>query len=196
MEYRPDFELDFMTRTRQIVDEYHGHYEATLQVNCLVGLLMLPKERNAIVSLEAAKTTLQRKGRPQPGSEAEDAMRSIESRQISAERDLREQMDLLFAGVRVFQAGGQEVSVGSELSDKVNYAAKASVARLYNEFGTADQANWGKALEEARKGNQECLKAIGYEREVDQHPVCAKLLAFIGPGKKGAEIRDNFNAPP
>ena len=151
---------------------------------------------NAIVSLEAAKTTLQRKGRPQPGSEAEDAMRSIESRQISSERDLKEQLDLLFAGVRVFQAGGQEVTEGSELSDKVNYAAKVSVARLYNEFGTADQANWGKALEEARKGNQECLKAIAHEREVDQHPVCAKLLAFIGPGKKGSEIRDNFNDPP
>lgn len=46
MEYKPDFEHDFMTRTRQIVDEYDGLYEATLQINCLVGLLMLPKERN------------------------------------------------------------------------------------------------------------------------------------------------------
>ncbi len=29
-----------------------------------------------------------------------------------------------------------------------------------------------------------------------QHPSCQKLLAYIGPGKKGAEIRDYFEAPP
>ena len=51
-------------------------------------------------------------------------------------------------------------------------------------------------LDEARKGNLEALKAIGHTQEVDKHPVCQKLLAYIGPGKKGAEIRDNFEAPP
>jgi hypothetical protein len=51
-------------------------------------------------------------------------------------------------------------------------------------------------LEEARKGNLEALKAVGHTQEADKHPVCQKLLAFIGPGKKGSEIRENFEAPP
>jgi hypothetical protein len=42
----------------------------------------------------------------------------------------------------------------------------------------------------------EALKAVGHNQEADKHAVCQKLLAFIGPGKKGAEIRDNFEAPP
>ncbi len=37
---------------------------------------------------------------------------------------------------------------------------------------------------------------MGHTQEADKHPVCQKLLAYIGPGKKGAEIRDNFDAPP
>jgi hypothetical protein len=55
---------------------------------------------------------------------------------------------------------------------------------------------WSKVLDEARKGNLEALKAVGHTQEADKHPVCQKLLAYIGPGKKGAEIRDNFEAPP
>jgi hypothetical protein len=55
---------------------------------------------------------------------------------------------------------------------------------------------WSKVLDEARKGNLEALKAVGHTQEADKHPVCQKLLAYIGPGKKGAEIRDNFDAPP
>ncbi len=62
---------------------------------------------NAIVALEAAKTTLQRKGTPST-EEGRDAQRSMESRQRTAEKDLVELLDKLFAGVRVFQAGGQE----------------------------------------------------------------------------------------
>ena len=51
-------------------------------------------------------------------------------------------------------------------------------------------------LDEARKGNLEALKFVGHTQEADKHPVCQKLLAYIGPGKKGAEIRDNFETPP
>jgi hypothetical protein len=51
-------------------------------------------------------------------------------------------------------------------------------------------------LDEARKANLEALKAVGHTQEADKHPVCQKLLAYIGPGKKGAEIRDNFEVPP
>lgn len=44
MEYEPQFAKSFMERTMQIVTKYDGTYDATLLINCLLGLLILPKE--------------------------------------------------------------------------------------------------------------------------------------------------------
>ena len=150
---------------------------------------------NAIVALEAARTTLQKKGSPST-EEGRDAQRSMESRLRTAEKELAELLDQLIAGVRVFQAGGQEAVDGNDLADRINRAAKSSAIRLYSQFDAADHDLWSKVLDEARKGNLEALKFVGHTQEADKHPVCQKLLAYIGPGKKGAEIRDNFEAPP
>ena len=150
---------------------------------------------NAIVALEAARTTLQKKGSPAT-EEGRDAQRSMESRQRTAEKELAELVEQLLAGVRVFQAGGQEAVDGNDLADRINRAAKSSAIRLYSQFDAADHDLWSKVLDEARKGNLEALKAVGHTQEADKHPVCQKLLTYIGPGKKGAEIRDNFDAPP
>lgn len=150
---------------------------------------------NAIVAFEAARTTLQKKGTPST-EEGRDAQRSMESRQRAAEKELTGLLDKLFAGVRVFQAGGQEATEGNDLADRINRTGKASAVRLYSQFDVADHDQWGKVLDEARKGNQEALRAVGYTQEADKHPVCQKLLVYIGPGKKGAEIRDCFEAPP
>ncbi|QDZ26590.1 BREX system P-loop protein BrxC [Noviherbaspirillum sp. UKPF54] len=150
---------------------------------------------NAIVALEAAHNTLQKKGSPST-EEGRDAQRSMESRQRTAEKELAELLDQLFGGVRVFQSGGQEATDGNDLTDRINRAAKASAIRLYSQFDAADHDQWSKVLDEARKGNLEALKAVGHTQEADKHPVCQKLLAYIGPGKKGSEIRDNFDVPP
>jgi len=150
---------------------------------------------NAIVALEASRTTLQRKGSPAT-EEGRDAQRSMESRQRTAEKELVDLLDKLFGGVRVFQAGGQEALDGNDLADRINRAGKSSAIRLYSQFDAADHDQWSKALDEARKGNLEALKAVGYAKETDKHPVSQKLLAYIGPGKKGAEIRDTFEEPP
>lgn len=150
---------------------------------------------NAIVALEAARNTLQKKGSPAT-EEGRDAQRSMESRQRTADLELSELLDRLMAGVRVFQAGGQETTEGNDLAERINRAARASAIRLYSQFDVADHEHWNKVLEEARKGNLEALKAVGHTQEADKHPVCQKLLGFIGPGKKGSEIRENFEAPP
>jgi len=150
---------------------------------------------NAIVALEAAKATLQKKGSPTT-EEGRDAQRSMESRQHTAERDLGELLDQLLIGARVFQSSGQEATDGSDLAERINRAAKSSVIRLYSQFDAADDANWNKVLDEARKGNLEALKAVGHTQETDKHPVCQKILAYIGPGKRGAEIRDQFDSAP
>ena len=150
---------------------------------------------NAIVSLESARSTLRKKGTPAT-EQGRDAQRSMESRERNADKELKDLLDTLFASARVFQAGGQEVTDGAELSDRINRAAKASAIRLYSQFDVADSDQWSKVLDEARKGNLEALKAVGHTQEADKQPVCQKLLAFIGAGKKGNEVRDNFESPP
>ncbi|OHV95317.1 hypothetical protein AKG95_19200 [Janthinobacterium lividum] len=149
---------------------------------------------NAIVALEAAKGTLNLKGAPST-EEGRDAQRSMESRSRNAEKEIADLVDKLFATVKVFQAGGHEVTEGNDLLDKLNRAAKASIVRLYRDFDVADQEGWGKVVEEARKGNAEALKAVGHTQEADKHLVCQKVKGFIGSGKKGSEIRDNFENP-
>ena len=150
---------------------------------------------NAIVNLEAARATLQKKGNPST-EEGREAQRSMESRLHNGEKALGELLDQLLAGVRVFQAGGQEAQDGNDLADRINRAARSSAIRLYSQFDAADHDLWSKVLDEARKGNLEAMKFVGHTQEADKHPVCQKLLAYIGPGKKGAEIRENFEAPP
>ncbi len=150
---------------------------------------------NTIVSLESARSTLRKKGTPAT-EQGRDAQRSMESRERHAAQELKNLLDALFAGARVFQAGGQEVTEGHELADRINRAAKASAIRLYKDFDLADSDQWSRVLDEARKGNLEALKAVGHHQEADKQPVCQKLLAFIGPGKKGGEIRDHFDSPP
>jgi hypothetical protein len=44
VEYEPDFAKSFMHRTLEIARGYSGPYDATLLINCLLGLLIVPKE--------------------------------------------------------------------------------------------------------------------------------------------------------
>jgi hypothetical protein len=39
------FEIEFMERTQSIIRSYHGEYEFTLLMNCLLGLIVLTYER-------------------------------------------------------------------------------------------------------------------------------------------------------
>jgi len=45
MSYLDDFERSFMQRTLEILQSYKGHFDATMLINCLLGLLVVPKER-------------------------------------------------------------------------------------------------------------------------------------------------------
>jgi hypothetical protein len=150
---------------------------------------------NAIVALEAARNTLQKKGSPST-EEGRDAQRSMESRHRNAEKELNDLIDKLFIGVRLFMAGGQEATDGQDLTERINRAAKSSAIRLYNQFDVADHDHWSNVLEQSRNGNLEAMRAVGHTQEADKHPVCVKLLAFIGLSKRGSDIRDHFDAPP
>jgi hypothetical protein len=150
---------------------------------------------NAIVAMKAAKATLDTKGVPST-PEGEEALSAMTTRLKAAERQIQTLLAEVFAGARVFQAGGTEVTDPDDLAGKLSAAGQKSVVRLYPQFDVADQAGWEKALERARKNDSQALEAIGYKGDPDKHPVCAALLKFIAGGKKGSEIRDHFRAPP
>ena len=44
MSYLSNFERSFSQHTLAVVEEYKGKYDATLLINCLLGLLVVPKE--------------------------------------------------------------------------------------------------------------------------------------------------------
>ena len=44
MEFAEEFEYDFMKRTLSLMQSYSGPFDATLLLNCLVGLLIVPRE--------------------------------------------------------------------------------------------------------------------------------------------------------
>jgi HEPN pEK499 p136 len=44
MSFNSDFDRAFMERSLELVKQYRGPYDATLLLNCLLGLLIVPKE--------------------------------------------------------------------------------------------------------------------------------------------------------
>jgi HEPN pEK499 p136 len=44
MSYLSNFEISFVSNTLSLVKSYEGEFEATILVNCLLGLLVVPKE--------------------------------------------------------------------------------------------------------------------------------------------------------
>jgi hypothetical protein len=71
-------------------------------------------------------------------------------------------------------------------------AATNALQRLYPQFHIADHAGWPKVYEKAQKGAPDALKSVGDEGEPAKNPVCKAILAFIAGGKKGIDIRKNF----
>ncbi len=45
MEYKY-IEIDFMKRTKKLINDYKGEHRVTLLINCCLGLLVLPKEKH------------------------------------------------------------------------------------------------------------------------------------------------------
>ena len=149
----------------------------------------------AITTEKAATATMDIRGIPS-GTEGKDARAAMETRKQDAENSKTRLLDEIFEGARVFISGGSEID-GNNLKEKLENGAKDALQRLYKQFDVADEANWGKVVDKARKaGGETALSAIKYQGENAQHPVCAQILKYIGSGKKGSDIRDNFQDAP
>lgn len=150
--------------------------------------------RHQLIDYKAASATLDIRGVPNTpeGMEARDAMCTI---QMRAEGKIRDLMDDVFSGSRVFQSGGNEI-VGNDLRSMVLEAAENSLKRLYPQFEIADHAGWDKVYSRAKLGSPDALKAVGDDGKPENNPVCKAIRGFIAGGKKGFEIRDHFEDAP
>ena len=150
--------------------------------------------KNAIASYEAATQVLS--SRPAPTThEGQEARAAMEFRKRGAHATLEATVDAVLRSARVMQGGGNEITGGS-LRGMVEEAGWASLDRMYPRFGDGDNARWHLVVKRAREGGGDPLSALGYSGEPEKHPVCREILTFVGPGKKGREVRASFDAPP
>ncbi len=147
-----------------------------------------------LIDWKAATATLEKRGVPN-SPEGIEARAAMDTTRQTAEGKIRELLDEAFSGARVFQGGGSEV-VGNDLQDMILEGADKAFQRLYPQFPVADHEGWGKVYANAKKGAPDALKAVGYEGEPAQNPVCKAILAHIGPGKNGVEIQKHFAGAP
>ena len=150
--------------------------------------------KRRIAEQDAAEGTLHFKGVPttKEGIEAREAM---QTRQAESTQRLNSLVKEIIDTAKVFQGGGNE-RLELTLTDKLNEAVTASLDRMFPDFRNADDARWNKVITRARAGSESPLEAIDFKDKVERHPVCAAVLAHIGSGKKGKEIRSNFEAAP
>jgi len=150
--------------------------------------------RHHLIDYKAASATLDKRGvsNTPEGTEARAAM---ETTKQTAEGKIRELLEEAFSGARVFQGGGNEI-IGNDLQEMVLEASDNALQRLYQQFHTADHVGWSKVYEKAQKGAPDALKAVGDEGEPAKNSVCKAILGFIAGGKKGADIRTQFESSP
>lgn len=146
--------------------------------------------RHYLIDFKAASATLDKRGVPNTAEGAE-ARSAMETTKQTAEGKIRELLQEAFSGARVFQGGGNEI-LGTDLQDMTLEAATNALQRLYPQFHIADHAGWPKVYEKAQKGAPDALKSVGDDGEPAKNPVCKAILAFIAGGKKGIDIRKNF----
>lgn len=148
--------------------------------------------RHHLIDYKAASTTLDKRGVPNT-PEGTEARAAMETTKQMAEGKIRELLDEAFSGARAFQGGGNEI-LGNDLQEMVLEAAGNSLQRLFPQFHVADHVGWSKVYEKAQKGAPDALKAVADDGEPVKNAVCKAILGFIAGGKKGADIRTQFES--
>ena len=95
---------------------------------------------------------------------------------------------------RVYQAGGKLIS--GTPGEAVKGAATNALARLYPQFADSDHAGWDKVRDRSMRKDPDAMKAVDHAGAPEGHPVCKAVLAELGPGRKGSDLRSKFTGPP
>jgi hypothetical protein len=150
--------------------------------------------KQAIAAAQAAEQTIGFKGNP-TNAEGQEARRAIITRHSNETQKVADLVGNIVRQARLFLSGGEEQSV-LELRAAVEAAGEAVLARLYPKFDIADSANWPTVRTKAKDGAANALQYVGYNGDVQTHPVAKAILDFVGAGKKGTDIRKHFTAAP
>ena len=147
----------------------------------------------ALSTWRAAERVLEVRGVPQTeaGREAQSAMQSRANKALAAAKEIvREAL----TQARVYQAGGKLIS--GTPGDAVKKAATNALARLYPKFADGDHVGWDQVHDRAMRKDPDAIKAVDHAGAPESHPVCKAVLADLGPGRKGSDLRSKFTAPP
>lgn len=147
-----------------------------------------------IMEYKAANAVLEIKGVPNT-PEGREARAYMDTRKQSAEGKINELLDEALSSARVFQGGGTEIT-GTDLKEMIQEASENAVERLYPDFHIADNINWNKVYEKAKKGASDALHAVGDKGEPANNPICKAILSYIGAGQNGADVRKHFEKSP
>jgi len=150
--------------------------------------------RHHLIDYKAASATLDLRGVPNT-PEGTEARAAMETTKKTAEGRINDLLEEALSGARVFQGGGNEIS-GNDLQEMVRDASNNALQRLYPHFNIADHVGWSKVYEKAKTGAPDALKVVGDEGEPAKNSVCKAILSFIAGGKKGADIRTQFESSP
>lgn len=159
----------------------------------------LPKKsadrlKDRIINVEAARQVLDHYGTP-TSDEAQDARDSMQSRQELARQERDEIVRDILRSAAVLQGGANEI-FGTDLGERLETGAKASLARLFHRFGDADHGSWEAALRRARDGSDQPLQVVGWDAPTDVHPVAKEILDVIGAGARGTAIHKQLKGAP
>ena len=141
----------------------------------------------------AAQTVLDLRGVPET-SKGKEARAVMESRVGSATRQIDEIVGEAVQSAEVRQAGGSVVA--GTPAEAVRKAAENAVARLFPRFADGDHPGWERVVSRARRGEPDAIKHADYNGQPESHPVCREILSWLGAGKKGIDIRKNFEGDP
>lgn len=161
--------------------------------------LFIPRQsaddlRRLIVEADAAQQTLDAKGNP-TSPEGQEAKQSMDSRRARAVGDRDRLVREIVANAKVYQGGGNEVLLSS-LDDRIKTATDDALVRMFPRFKEADSAAWAAVIKRARDGADHPFQPTGHTDATEKHPVCQQVIATIGAGKTGADIRKALGGAP
>ena len=150
----------------------------------------------AIKAFKAAQMTLDQRGVANT-IEAKEARNAMETTLQQNEQKIYELLSASMQQAVVIQAGGTIIDEGN-LKQSLSKAIDNALIRMYTKFPVADDKNWGKVYEAAKKGSPNPLKSLAhaFDEDIEKHPVCKEIIHYATQMRKGSEIREFFTDPP
>lgn len=179
---------------KTVEDEITAAPATDAVIHLLIAQHEAGKLEDALRQRLAAQTVLDSRG-PPATVEGDQAHKGMAARVSSAERAIRDIAEAATRAATVMLPGSSG-QPGTHLKDRLHEAAQAALVRLYPRFGDADVDGWERVVKHAQAGQAGALRAVGHNGAAGTHPVCQVILARLGAGRKGKELRDEFEGQP